>query len=350
MNQSTEGRVDIPVERRLALLIGAPRSGTTLLMRILASHSQIYGRPEPHLLTPLAHLGYFETVDAAPFDHLQAAESARSYVADLPHGEQDYLDACRAYMDILYGRMLAARAPEKHYFLDKTPANALILPFLTDLYPTARYIVLTRHPLAIFCSYAESFFDGDFAAAQRFNPILDRYMPAIAAFLRRPPVSSLHVRYEALASAPDIEVRRICEFLGLSYEPSMLDYGNFPIDGSGLGDPTGVGRHTRPVTDSLQAWAARLAQNRPHWDMMRAMVMGIDDADLEIWGYPRRELFAPVEAAALQGGHPLPRPARFDRFLLQRKLLRYLRHDIANNRFGAWVRWVRRACDILLRG
>jgi hypothetical protein len=41
-------------------------------MRMLSAHSQIYSRAEPHLLSPLAHLGYYDTVDAAPFDHLQA--------------------------------------------------------------------------------------------------------------------------------------------------------------------------------------------------------------------------------------------------------------------------------------
>ena len=134
------------MERSLILVIGPPRSGSTLLMRMLSSHSAIYSRAEPHLLTPLAHLGFYDTVDAAPFDHLQAQQSVREFVADLPRGEADYLDACRAYTDVLYGRMLAARGKGKPFFLDKTPANALVLPFIAKLYPRARYVVLTRHP------------------------------------------------------------------------------------------------------------------------------------------------------------------------------------------------------------
>src|SRR6185369_15149238 len=102
-----------PMEERLLFVVGAPRSGTTLLMRMLGAHSAIYSRAEPHLLTPLAHLGFYDTVDAAPFDHIQAARAAREFVADLPRGEPDYLDACRAYTDTLYGRMLAARGNGK---------------------------------------------------------------------------------------------------------------------------------------------------------------------------------------------------------------------------------------------
>src|SRR5260370_1766030 len=90
-----------PMDSRLLFVIGPPRSGSTLLMRMLSSHSAIYSRAEPHLLTPLAHLGYYDTVDTAPFDHLQAAQAVREFVADLPSGEQDYLDAFRAYTDLL---------------------------------------------------------------------------------------------------------------------------------------------------------------------------------------------------------------------------------------------------------
>jgi len=335
---------------RLAFLIGAPRSGTTLLMRILAGHSQIYSRPEPHLLTPLAHLGFYATVDAAPFDHLQAAQAARAFVADLPNGEADYLDACRAYMNVLYGRMLQARAPQKRYFLDKTPANALILPFVAALYPAAHYIVLTRNPAAVLCSYAGSFFDGDFEAAQRFNPILERYVPAIATFLRDPPSRCLHLHYEDLVTAPDREGQRICQFLDVPYEPAMLDYGNFPIDGRGLGDPTGVARHSRPVVDSLHSWAARLAREPASLQRLHAITASLEDRDLEAWGHTRADLFRPVAEAARTAGSQLPRKPRLDRFLLQRKLLRRLRRNIATNRFGALVRRVRLLCDVLLRG
>ena len=61
------------MQDKLVFVLGPPRSGSTLLMRMLSSHSQIFSRPEPHLLTPLAHLGYWDNVDRASFDQLQAA-------------------------------------------------------------------------------------------------------------------------------------------------------------------------------------------------------------------------------------------------------------------------------------
>ncbi len=63
------------MEDRLLFLIGSPRSGSTLLARMLGAHSQILGVPEPHLLTPLAFLGYFDRVEKAPYDPVISQEA-----------------------------------------------------------------------------------------------------------------------------------------------------------------------------------------------------------------------------------------------------------------------------------
>lgn len=338
------------MEDKLLFVIGPPRSGSTLLMRMLSSHSAIYSRAEPHLLTPLAHLGFYATVEQAPFDHLQAQQAAREFVADLPRGEDDYLDACRAYTDILYGRMLAACGKGKPLFLDKTPANALILPFLAKLYPRARYIVLTRHPAAVWSSYANSFFDGDYVAARKFNPILNRYLPAMARFLRAGAVPLVHVAYEALVQRPEEEMRRVFDFLGVPFEAEAIDYGSHEHDTRGLGDPLGVQQHSRPVTASIEKWAHELAADPAKLALVRDMVGTIDDADLETWGFPRATLFDPVAAAARGGAQPPARPPFFDRYRLQRKALVVLRRNIERNTFGRLVRRVRLVCDVLLRG
>jgi sulfotransferase family protein len=339
------------MESRLIFVIGPPRSGTTLLMRMLSSHSQIYSRAEPHVLSPLAHLGYYDTVDAAPFDHLQAAQAIREFVAELPRAEQDYLDACRAYADVLYGRMLAARGKGKPFFVDKTPANALILPFIVKLYPRARYIALTRHPAAIFSSYANSFFDGDYVAARRFNPVLNRYVPAMARLLRERAVPLIEVRYEHLVRHPEDEMRRVFDFLGLQFEPGTVDYGQHEHDTKGLGDPLTVNKETRPITDSVDRWAIELAEHPDRLRLVRDMVATIDDADLEIWGFPRALLFAPVEAAARNGGRLLRSAPFLDRFRLERKLLVIMRRNVQRHPLlNRMVRQVRILCDVLLRG
>ena len=204
------------MDDRLLFIIGSPRSGSTLLARMLGAHPQIFAPAEPHLLTPLAHLGYFARVDEAPYDPIIAQGGIRELVEALPGGESDYVAALRGYTDAVYEAM---REPSgARYLLDKTPAYALVLPFVATLYPGARYIVLTRHPLAVWSSYVESFFDGDHDTAHAFNPVLERYVPAIGRFLREASVPQSHVRYEDLVEDPEGQMRKLCEFVELDEE------------------------------------------------------------------------------------------------------------------------------------
>lgn len=289
------------------------------MARMIGAHSAILGRPEPHLLTPLAHLGYFDKVDKAPYDAVLAAESTREFVADLPGGEQDYVDACRAYTDLLYDRMLST-APGKSLFLDKTPAYALIHEFIARIYPNAKYVVLTRHPLAIFSSYAESFFNGDYRSAHEYNPILERYVPAIADFLRNDAVDKHHVVYEELVQDPERHLAAIFDYIGVPNEPDAVHYGKSKQVAKGLGDPIGVKKHSKPSTESLEKWASEIASRPERLDLCRAIAERLAPEDLALWGHPMGdEFWAPLDRAA--GAKVAPPKKALDRYRLQREAI-----------------------------
>jgi hypothetical protein len=294
------------MQDRLLFVISPPRAGSTLLQRMLGSHSQVFTYPEPHLITPLAFLGFHDLVDKAPYDHINAAEAIKNFVAGLPRGEDDYLDALRAYTDTMYGRMLAASG--KRYFLDKTPAYALILPFLTRLYPDARYVVLTRHPLAIASSYANSFFAGDWHAATDFNPIVNRYVPAVARLLRNPPQRLLQVGYEKLVRDPQPELARLFAFLDLENEPRAVEYGrHYAPARQGLGDPITVDENSRPVETSIDKWVTELANDPRKLELASEIVATLDAEDVQLWGFDKAQLLTPVDAAS-QGRTRRPGP------------------------------------------
>ena len=327
----------------LVFVISPPRAGSTLLQRMMASHAEIFTHPEPHLITPIAHLGVYENVDKAPYDHINAAEATKAFIAGLPGGERDYLDALRAYTDTLYGRMLSTS--DSSYFLDKTPANALVLPFLQRLYPDAKYVVLTRHPLAVFSSYANSFFNGDWNEAHAFNPILERYVPAMATFLLERPVPLLHLAYEDLVTDPEPQLERVFAFLGLEHDPDAVEYGKAGPQKKGMGDPITVNNEDRPVSDNVGKWALELAHDAGKRALAEQMIDALDAADLEAWQWPAEALWAPVEVA---GGGPPPKPAR-NSYTFQRRVMLALKKDIHNRPHGKLVKRVKYYCDVLLR-
>ena len=65
-------------------VLSPPCSGSTLLQRLLGSHTKIFTHPEPHIIAPLAHLGFYHQVDRAPYDHINAAKAFREFVDELP--------------------------------------------------------------------------------------------------------------------------------------------------------------------------------------------------------------------------------------------------------------------------
>ncbi len=337
------------MEERLVFLIGAPRSGSTLLTRMLGAHSKIHAPAEPHLLTPLAHLGYYASVEKAPYDPVITRAGIREVVNDLPGGEADYLESLRAYTDAVYAKLLAPYGTQ--LLLDKTPAYALILDFAAKLYPEAKFVVLTRHPMAVWSSYVTSFFDGDHEVAHNHNPLMERYVPAIARFLRERPVELHHVRYEELVSDPEAQMERLCAYLSIAFEPGMVNYGD-QSGGSGaaargLGDPMTVAKESRPTTASLAKWAREMTGRADKVSQCRAILDALLDEDLGIWGFPRAEIAAQLDAIDLEG-KPAARP-KTTRHTLERKLLVLLRRNIHHNAFGKLVAQLRNVCDVLLR-
>ena len=326
----------------LIILVGAPRSGTTMLQRVLGSHSQIFTHPEPHLLTPLAYLGFYDIVEKAQYDHVNGAQALRELVEELPRKEEDYLDALRSYPATIYSRLLERSG--KSHFLDKTPGYALVLPFIVKLFPRAKYVVLTRHPLAIWHSQAHSFFGGDYAAALAQNPLVEPYVTAIGKFLVDKPVPYVHVRYDDLVADPATQAKRMFEHIGVANEANAVDYGDHSHITKSFGDPMSVEKHKRPVADSLDTWAADLRARPETLELAREVIHRLDPAHLEAWGYPEDKIFA-----ALEGREARTTKRALNGYGLKRKVLLSLRKNIQHNQLGAAVKKVRYYCDVLLR-
>lgn len=344
MNDSAPASAPGYLGENLILLLSPPRSGSTLLQRMIGSHSAVHTHPEPHILTPLAFQGYFRQVERAPYNHKVAAQALREFVQDLPHAEEDYLDACRAYCEVLYSRALPAG---KRYFLDKTPNYAdTILPLLPQLLPAARFIVLTRHPLAILSSRAHTFYKGDYDQAHYARDLLRGFIPPIASFLRTAPVKVLHVKYEELVDAPERQMRRILAFIDLPYEEQCLRFGEQTHIDKSFGDPK-INRHTEPVRDSVDTWVRDFIDDNDREALIRRNLQSISDADLRDYGYERRMIWEPLIDARRRG--TAPAPARPFAQRLKWRLIWTLKGFAEKTPFGRVLKKVSHACEALLR-
>lgn len=277
----------------LVLIISPPRSGSTMLQRMLGSHSKILTHPEPHILTPLAFQGYFYEVDKANYNHKVAAAAFREFVDFLPGKEEDYLRACREYCNVLYSSALEGGGRE--YFLDKTPNYAdAILPFVLKLLPEAKIIVLTRHPLAVVSSHANTFDGGNYDLMHFNRDLIGDFIPPIAALMRDTERNFLTIKYEELVSSPDSHIARIFDYLGLEHESSCIDFGKHNHINKTYGDPK-IGNHDRPVGDSINSWVNDLKGRPDRTRLCKLMLSRVSDDDLEVYGYSRKELWRPFD-------------------------------------------------------
>jgi hypothetical protein len=193
------------------------RSGSTLLRVLLNSHSRIHA---PHEI----HLRYI----SASLDKKWSERSMKEMGLD-EEGVRYLL------WDRLLERELSPSG--KPIIVDKTPNNVFIADKLRECWPDARFIFLLRHPAAI-AESRKNWFKGnpDNYDAEQNHDLIRRYCEALEDARQR--YDGITIRYEELTEDPEAITKQICDFLGLEWEPSMLEYGEFDHGRykSGLGD------------------------------------------------------------------------------------------------------------------
>ena len=191
------------------------RSGSTLLRVLLDSHSQIHC---PHEI----HLRYI----SVNLDKKWSERSMQEMGLDA--------DGLRYLLwDRILDRELAGSG--KSIIAEKTPNNVFIPEKLRECWPDARFIFLLRHPAAI-AESRRNWFKGDNYDEEQNHDLIRRYCEALEA--SRQAYDGITVRYEDLTEDPATVTRQICEFLGIEWEPAMLEYGQHDHGRykSGLGD------------------------------------------------------------------------------------------------------------------
>jgi poly(ribitol-phosphate) beta-N-acetylglucosaminyltransferase len=175
------------------------RSGSTLLRVLLGSHSQICAPPELHL----RHVG-------ATVKRGYPQQSLR----EIGLGP-------RRLTYLLWDRILHRELQRsgKSILINKTPNDAFIADRILECWPNARLIFLLRHPAAIARS-RQSVRTQD--SEERNLEMVLRYCEAVERARRSYP--GLTVRYEDMARDPEAVTRSICEWLGVEWEPEMMNY------------------------------------------------------------------------------------------------------------------------------
>jgi protein-tyrosine sulfotransferase len=202
-------------EERHIVMGGAPRSGTTLLRRLLDRHPEICAGAETKLFVPAAfNLAWLAESYAIPLDELEAMRGAAS-------SQAGFIDAFA----------VRARADTgKSRWAEKTPQNIRHLDWILEHFPGASVIHVIRDGRDVVCSMREHpdwrWVDGAWQKVLVPRPLhwyAERWVEDTAAGMaRRGDGRYVEVRYEDLVSDPVMAMRAVCERLDVTLDAAWL--------------------------------------------------------------------------------------------------------------------------------
>lgn len=233
----------------LIFIISQPRSGSTLLQKLISNHPEVDTASEQWLL--FHHLGLStEGIINADFKYDVAQEATESYLKN-SNLRLKYDELLSEFLQQVYWYSAGANTK---YYIDKTPRYYEIMDIIIHLFPNAKIIILKRHPLAVLNSIIELW------TAKRLKSLyLNRRDLLSAPFLlqnflskqrHNPNVCS--VEYESLIAEPSKYLKRVFDFLQLEYSDSYLKYSVGKV-GKTIGDRK-IQNHSQVSMDSLNRW------------------------------------------------------------------------------------------------
>jgi tetratricopeptide (TPR) repeat protein len=193
-------------------ILGMPRSGSTLLEQIIASHSQVEGTSELPYIGRITKSLNRNRADGMHYPQVLGELEARHFA----RLGQNYLD--RAQMHRVEGTP---------HFIDKMPNNFPSVGLIHTILPNAKIIDARRHPLDACTgnlrqlyargqtfSYDQTDIGEYYLQYQRLMDHWDEVLPG----------KVLHVQYEEVVNNLEAQVTRILEFLGLPWEDACLNF------------------------------------------------------------------------------------------------------------------------------
>lgn len=260
-------------------LFSLPRSGSTLLQRILVGNKIISSVSEPWLLLP-----YFYTLKKSGIYSEYANRHLVTAIQDLcdemPEGIKDYRSEIRKFTLNVYQKIAGE---DKTYFLDKTPRYYLIIDEIIETFPNAKFVFLWRNPLSIVSSIIDTWGNGKWMLYRSKIDIYKGIDNMVNAF-KKYEEKVYSVNYEKLVTKDHEELKGLFDYLDITFNQDALEkFDNVNLKGQ-LGDKNGIKNYKSIENTPIDKWKNQMSHYiRKIW--CRKYLRWIGKDRLEIMGY-----------------------------------------------------------------
>jgi len=265
----------------LIFIISQPRSGSTLLQRILSGHPDIQTSAETWLMLHPLYAHKTQNIKTI-YNAEWASIGVNEFIDNYTDGPEIYDDALRLWAHTIYGNAL--KKGNKKFFLDKTPRYFLIIPDLYRLFPKAKFIFLLRNPMAVLASEINTYINGNWPFINELAPDLIDAPRLILEGIELLRSNAIVIHYEKFASDPEVNIRKLCKQLNLEFHSSMLDYSKTEAPKGRLNDPTGIHQHTKTSNTSIEKWK-KMANDPQEQHLAISYLEALDRPTIENYGY-----------------------------------------------------------------
>ncbi len=246
----------------LIFIISQPRSGSTLLQRILAGNPDIQTSAETWLMLHPTYAHKYTEINAI-YNSMWASNGVKAFLENYTDGIEVYDNAIRDWANTIYSNALHKGG--KKYFLDKTPRYFLIIPDLYRLFPQAKFVFLLRNPLAVLSSELKTYVKGDWPILGLFKQDLVDAPSLLLEGIKLLGEKAVTINYEEFVSDPAENIKQLCKNIGIDFHKEMLDYTKTPAPKGRMNDPIGIHQHTKPSIASIDKWTSMTNFEQDHY-------------------------------------------------------------------------------------
>ena len=270
-------------------IFSLPRSGSTLIQRILSGHSEIATTAEPWVLLPLFYATR-ESGIVSEYNHHTSRRANVDFISQI--GEDNYHKALNDFVCDLYSTF---SNDGERYFLDKTPRYYLIIEEIVKVFPEAKFIFLFRNPLHVLSSIVSTFSAGQLNRLYPYDIDLKEGVNCLTSGAKLLEGKAHCLKYEDLVDEPSVCIQKLCEFLEIPYDKSLGDDVFGRVVNGAMGDPVKKNVQRKIDKSSLSKWS-RNCEGVYRRRVVKKYMELLNEDDLSYQGYSKEAILQDVDS------------------------------------------------------